>query len=163
MTASSIAQLLHGKRYKQGCWKARCPIHQEKTASLNIREGKTAVLVHCFGCGADGKAVMQAIGLSPRHLFYSSETAPAVRQRVSQQDQLESLDRQLGLIAVLGAIDGKPAYWNAAEKRIKAEIDQLRCRLEPEKVYQEWRERMLKARVKKLGWEGLWEEVYGRM
>ena len=159
MTAAELARTVRARRTGKGKWVARCPAHPDRTPSMAIAEGKKGVLVRCMSQGCDTKSILDALGLGWGDLFAGKPT-PAIRERLSLEDQYEALDRQLGLIAVLGAIDGKPAYWNAAEKRIKAEIDQLRCRLEPEKVYQEWRERMLKARVKKLGWERMWSELY---
>lgn len=36
-------------------WSARCPFHQEKSASFTVSEGKE--MFYCFGCGAGGDAV----------------------------------------------------------------------------------------------------------
>jgi hypothetical protein len=36
-------------------WSARCPFHQEKSASFTVSEGKE--MYYCFGCGASGDAV----------------------------------------------------------------------------------------------------------
>lgn len=36
-------------------WSARCPFHQEKSASFTVSEGKD--MFYCFGCGAGGDAV----------------------------------------------------------------------------------------------------------
>jgi len=49
---------------------ARCPVHNEKTPSLMVTildDGKT--IAHCFGCGADGIAVVEALGLTTSDLF----------------------------------------------------------------------------------------------
>lgn len=48
-------------------WSARCPFHQEKSASFTVSEGKE--MFYCFGCGAGGDAVkfvMDHQGLSFR-------------------------------------------------------------------------------------------------
>lgn len=48
-------------------WSARCPFHQEKSASFTVNEGKE--MFYCFGCGAGGDAVkfvMDHQGLSFR-------------------------------------------------------------------------------------------------
>lgn len=36
-------------------WSARCPFHQEKSASFTVNEAKE--MYYCFGCGAGGNAV----------------------------------------------------------------------------------------------------------
>ena len=36
-------------------YKARCPFHDEKTPSFNVRPDKG--FYHCFGCGAHGDAI----------------------------------------------------------------------------------------------------------
>ena len=38
-----------------GNYKARCPFHDEKTPSFNVRPDKG--FYHCFGCGAHGDAI----------------------------------------------------------------------------------------------------------
>lgn len=134
MTASSLAHLLHGRRYKRGCWKARCPVHQEKTASLSIREGKYAILVHCFGCGADGEAVMKALGLPTRQLFYSTEVSPQIRQQISEEHYLERLHRRLGLMDMLHYLEpANRRYWAKAIEGCEQDIIRLHRKLYPDK------------------------------
>jgi hypothetical protein len=53
-------------------WSARCPFHQEKSASFTVSEGKD--MFYCFGCGAGGDAVkfvMEHQGLSFRDAVQS--------------------------------------------------------------------------------------------
>src|SRR5437899_1004654 len=53
---------------------ARCCCHDEKTASLEISEGKDGtILCHCFGCGANGKQVCAALGIEVKELFPPKE------------------------------------------------------------------------------------------
>lgn len=45
-------------------WKACCPVHEDRTPSLSIRttpEGLT--LLYCFGCGAKGPEILDALNL----------------------------------------------------------------------------------------------------
>lgn len=39
----------------------RCPVHEDRTPSLSIRQGREAILVHCFA-GCAGRDVMRALG-----------------------------------------------------------------------------------------------------
>ncbi|MCI0526407.1 MAG: CHC2 zinc finger domain-containing protein, partial [Nitrospira sp.] len=58
--AGAIARALKGRKTGENEYFARCPSHDEKTASLAIafRDGK--VLVHCFG-GCDWREVLFAL------------------------------------------------------------------------------------------------------
>lgn len=160
MTAGQFAALLKAKRIGRGKWIALCPVHREKTPSLNIAEGKRAILVKCFGCGADGKQIAKALGISVSDLFYDKATLQ-VRARTSLQEQRASLERQLGLVVWLGAVESGP-YWEAAEKRIRAELLAVRCRIEPEVVYREWRGRqwaLMSQCQKERILEGVWRSL----
>lgn len=48
---------------------AICPAHPDKNPSLSIKEEDDRVLMHCFGCQANGIEVMKALRLSPSLLF----------------------------------------------------------------------------------------------
>lgn len=67
---------------------ARCPFHNEKTASFKIKDRRMA---HCFGCGWSGGVIsftMQMFSLSYRQ---------AVQKLVSDFDLPISLDRKMTL------------------------------------------------------------------
>lgn len=50
-------------------WKARCPVHEDSTESLMIREGKDGrALVYCHA-GCETSAIMSALGLAMGALF----------------------------------------------------------------------------------------------
>ena len=51
---------------------ACCPVHDDKTPSLSLEETGDRVLIHCFGCQANGIQVMDALGLSHSFLFRDS-------------------------------------------------------------------------------------------
>lgn len=53
-------------------WMARCPAHEDKSASLSIRElDDGRILIHCFaGCSAG--AIMQSVGLEMADLMPES-------------------------------------------------------------------------------------------
>lgn len=68
-TAKTLAHALGGQR-AGACWMARCPAHDDGTASLAIRDGDAGqVLVHCHaGCSqAAVIAALRARGLWDRH------------------------------------------------------------------------------------------------
>lgn len=68
MTPSEIAERLHAKPTANG-WAARCPAHDDKTASLSISEGTDGrTLLKCFA-GCEFKAIIAAAGLKTGDLF----------------------------------------------------------------------------------------------
>jgi hypothetical protein len=160
MTAPEFARLLHAKRVTKGKWTARCPAHPDHKPSLAIAEGKKGVLIKCMSHGCETEAILDALGLSFGDLFYASrKMTPELRVRLNDEGTRESLERQLGLAIWLGALE-KPAYWAAAQRRIRGELAAIRCRIEPEEVYQEWKKRTFKRRVMKLGIDRLMEEAW---
>ena len=48
-------------------WSARCPFHQEKSASFTVNEAKE--MYYCFGCGAGGDAVGFVREINPGMTF----------------------------------------------------------------------------------------------
>jgi hypothetical protein len=61
------------------------------------------------------------------------------------------------LVIVLGAIDkGKRSYWDAAEKRIRSELTEIRWKLEPEKIWQEQRNQQIEEQIRTHGFDNLW-------
>lgn len=64
-----LSHLSKVKKNPRG-YTACCPVHNDKNPSMSICEtddGK--VLAHCFGCGARGVDVVEALGLSTSELF----------------------------------------------------------------------------------------------
>ena len=66
---ADILPHLKGVIKKSGKIWAICPAHPDKNPSLSITEESDRVLMHCFGCQADGMEVMKALRLSPSFLF----------------------------------------------------------------------------------------------
>jgi transcription elongation factor Elf1 len=48
---------------------ACCPVHGDKSPSMSITEKEGKVLAHCHSCGANGRDVVEAIGLPIDVLF----------------------------------------------------------------------------------------------
>jgi hypothetical protein len=71
-------------------FKARCPAHDDKKASLSICEDSQGnVLLNCFaGCSAD--FVVKAIDLSLRHLFFQRSTSTTKKDRVFSTEEIRS-------------------------------------------------------------------------
>ena len=67
-----------------GHFLALCPCHSDHKPSLDIKSGDKGIVMSCPVCGANGKAVMQALGLDVRELFYE--------QRQSRQEKPPSVE-----------------------------------------------------------------------
>lgn len=69
MTLDQILDRLDGvKQHGNGRFMAKCPSHQDKTASLGIAEKDDRILLHCFG-GCDTQSVLGGMGLQMSDLF----------------------------------------------------------------------------------------------
>jgi hypothetical protein len=67
--------------------RARCPVHGSKgqTLSVTAKEGGY-IVANCFSCGADGLAVVRALGLPASILFPDSDwTPPTVTRKMRKQ------------------------------------------------------------------------------
>ncbi len=69
----------HGPKGQEGYYECRCPVHDDKKASLIIGPGDTGVRIKCLaGCATED--VLAAVGLTMRNLFYDE------KDRQGQQD-----------------------------------------------------------------------------
>lgn len=66
---SEILQRLQKVKQHGDQYYACCPVHDDKSPSMGITEKEDKVLIHCFGCGAGGPEVMEALGLPVSTLF----------------------------------------------------------------------------------------------
>ena len=73
------------KRNKQ--WWAICPAHPDKNPSLHIKEEDDRVLMHCFGCQANGAKIMEALGLSYGLLFKNLKRGDIPRKVIEQAEE----------------------------------------------------------------------------
>jgi putative DNA primase/helicase len=95
MTAETIARALGGRKAGQG-WTARCPVHNDRTPSLSIRDSDDdKVLVHCHA-GCDQREVIAALkeqGLWPDHgtrLLSQAARRMPVKREQDQDDTRRS-------------------------------------------------------------------------
>jgi hypothetical protein len=101
-------------------WIARCPAHDDRRASLSIREtddGRT--LVHDFA-GCEVRAVLQAVSLDFEDMFPERATdhrKPRVRRTVPIRDLIAALKHELhvALILLADAGAGRPIEHERAQ------------------------------------------------
>jgi len=116
MPADTLLQRLEGVRQTApGQWLAKCPAHDDRTASLSIKQaddGRT--LVHCFaGCGAAD--VVTAAGLTladlfDKPLYHRKTTKPRDRRRYGQAlAALQALELEVEIVNHLAqsVLDGQ--------------------------------------------------------
>ena len=106
MRADALLSVLKDVRQRGADqYMAKCPAHQDRTASMSVKETDDGrILIHCFaGCGTD--AILGAIGLEMTDLMPErvSHYAPQVRPRVGAADILRALERELTVVAVVAS------------------------------------------------------------
>lgn len=86
---SVLSRLENVRSRGKSSYTARCPAHQDRTASLSVSQGEHGVVLHCFaGCQTDD--VLGAIGLTMSDLFPPRDRAsmtPAERSQARQAAQ----------------------------------------------------------------------------
>lgn len=100
------------KRTKPGSWLACCPAHEDKTASLSVRELEDGrILVHCFA-SCSVSEVLSAVGLTFDALYPEKEICHGKpeRQPFPATDILRAIafESTLVLIAAADLLAGNP-------------------------------------------------------
>ena len=102
MTAEDFANLLDARRSGEG-WMAKCPAHEDRTASLSVGEGRDGrVLVSCFA-GCSVYAITSAVGIELTDLFpprVETYAAPGRPPRHSPADLLRVLELEARIVRV---------------------------------------------------------------
>ncbi len=102
-----ITSLLAGCRRSGSGWSARCPAHDDSSASLALREDADGkVLLHCFaGCPVD--RIAEALGLATRDLFPDAirRSPRTPRRRISLKELAEAKAIPLEFLQSLGLRD----------------------------------------------------------
>jgi hypothetical protein len=91
MNASLLAEMLRARRAGSGRWMAKCPAHDDSSASLSIREGREGrVLMHCFaGCALT--TILETVGLRMADLFAGPQPSPEqVRNAARERERREA-------------------------------------------------------------------------
>jgi hypothetical protein len=85
---------------------ARCPAHEDKRASLSVRElGDGTILLHCFAL-CEPLAICHAIKIEFRHLFPAGRIRridDRERPRLSAAAALAALGEEAMVVAIIGA------------------------------------------------------------
>ena len=118
-------------------WSARCPAHQDKTASLSVTSGTDGkLLVHCFaGCSVHD--VLGAIGLTindlfPQRLRDASPEARKELQALALKSRLQAcanvLDHESGVVLIAaGDLHQGRVLTDADHARLALATDRIRA------------------------------------
>lgn len=92
---------------------ARCPSHDDGSASLSLSRKTDRTLIHCFaGCTPD--EVLAAVGMVIRDLFDDSDgyrqTYTPMRPK-QDHELIPSVDHLVDRMARQEGIEGTPSYW----------------------------------------------------
>lgn len=118
-------------------WSARCPAHQDKTASLSVTSGTDGkLLVHCFA-GCSTHDVLAAIGLTVGDLFPRrlADATPETRrelQGLALRSQLRAcanvLDHESGVVLIAaGDLHQGRVLTDADHARLALAVDRIRA------------------------------------
>lgn len=78
--------------------RARCPVHGSKGQTLSVSNKDGGYIVaNCFSCGADGLALVEALGLPVSILFPEDREyiRPAITQQMKRQNMADGLAVQM--------------------------------------------------------------------
>lgn len=70
---------------------ACCPVHNDRSPSMSLTEKDGKVLINCFGCGANGLEVMNALGLPAKMLFSGEFTPTRMSKRLESDLRSDAL------------------------------------------------------------------------
>lgn len=95
------------RRRSNNQWMACCPVHQERTPSLSIKDDNGKIIMKCFGCGASGIDVIGAVGMEPSDLFPPSDNVDyqsrPKRSRFPADQVLEALITEATVIYMIAS------------------------------------------------------------
>lgn len=129
-TAEPLLSRLDRVKKSGDGWMARCPAHDDRTASLSVTEAPDKVLVHCFG-GCRTEDVLAAVGLEFKDLFPPRprpESPAEFRQhrlavrRGAWGAALQVLPLEVKIVQLAAAklLRDEPLQWDDYERLVKA-------------------------------------------
>ena len=129
-SAETLLNRLDRVRKSGSGWMARCPAHDDKTASLSITETGDKVLVHCFACCRIDD-VLGAVGLSLKDLFPPRHwpASPEARREQRRVERQRAYERSLAVLpmeakvvqlAARAVIEGGDLDWDDYARLVQA-------------------------------------------
>lgn len=117
-----ILSRLDGVRKTQKGFSAKCPAHEDKTASLSLMQSGDKILMHCFA-GCTTADVLASIGMELADLFDKRTESPAMHRRdianalsiACAQTPSVGYDIEVCMIGIQHTLAGKPFATRADE------------------------------------------------
>jgi hypothetical protein len=104
MSADVLLSRLQGvKRTGQARWLATCPAHEDRRASLSVRDDGEKMLIHCFAL-CDRADIISAIGLDWSALYHDHDWAGKRFRKapgIPASDILKALDFESLVVSVI--------------------------------------------------------------
>lgn len=126
------------KKVKANNYKALCPVHSEQTPSLSITSlPDDRIIMHCFGCGANGVDVIKSLGLEVEDLFpekIQNERVgyKAERQPFSANDILKLLLHEVTVVSIAAQMIGNGERLSTSDI---VRVEQARHRIDEAVLY----------------------------
>ena len=121
-----LSHLENAKPYGRG-YMAKCPAHEDRSASLSIAENeKGNAMVHCFA-GCTARDIVAALGLHMGDLFAQPLTAPERKQRATKATLKGLCGESLRVVCAASPIG--PALNDEDMTRLRAAVFRLRAAL----------------------------------
>lgn len=135
--------MLHARKIGKDTWVALCPAHPDRHPSLTIKVGrKVPIVLKCQSNGCSVDDICGALGIKVTDLFYDRAVSPAIRVQMTLEQHREALTEKYLSARLLADMEPqKRNYWRAIERRAYADLQWVRCQLEPMEVYREWKGR----------------------
>jgi len=102
------------RRNGRNRWVACCPVHNDKTPSMTIKDAGDKVLMYCFGCGSKGPEIARALDL-PVSVLFAGETVDFDKQKYKLEKT--ELDDKMFIAVYEAARDRKEVISHADFKR----------------------------------------------
>ena len=125
--AALLDRLQSVRQTGPGRWFARCPAHEDRTASLSIREDNGVTLIYCFAL-CDKPDILKAVGLDWSALFPGDWAGRKFRKAsgIPASDVLKALDYETLVVLIIAG--------DMHEKRDISEADYERLKLARERI-----------------------------
>ena len=100
MTAEEFLERLEGVKRSGEGWMAKCPAHEDRSASLAVANGRNGgTILHCFA-GCTPYEITGAVGVQMADLFPPKVTTyrPAAMPKFGAADVLRVLDLEVAVV-----------------------------------------------------------------
>jgi hypothetical protein len=130
--ADQIVSRLSGvKKRRAGGWMAKCPAHEDRSASLAIAETDDGVvLLHCFA-ECEPLDVLGAIGLEMTDLYPErlEHQKPYPGRVAWSGDAMRALTHELRVVEILAADMARGEFNPELARRAQQAAERIRCAL----------------------------------